>query len=169
MEHAPGRGVEALRVRYAETDQMGRAHHAHYLVWCESGRTALMRERGVSYAALERRGIRLPVARASLEYRGAVGYDAIVRVETRVEAVRSRSVTFAYRILDEEGRLLARATTELVCTDDAGRPARLPEAVRDALDRAAEEARTSATDAASPDHEADRAPGGRKEGGRSRG
>ncbi len=124
-----------LHVRYAETDQMGRAHHAHYLVWCESGRSALMREAGASYARLEERGVRLPVARVEVEYRRPVGYDAPVRVETRVEEVRSRKVAFSYRILNGvNGEVLATALTELVSTDTAGRPTRLPPDVRDLLE-----------------------------------
>ncbi len=126
-----------LRVRYAETDQMGRAHHAHYLVWCEAARTAFMRERGVSYAELEERGVRLPVSRIGVEYRQGVGYDELVRVETRVQAVRSRSVRFGYRILRvADGTLLATAETELVCTGAEGRPARLPGRVRETLEEA---------------------------------
>ena len=123
-----------IRVRYAETDQMGRAHHSHYLVWCEAARTAFMRERGVSYARLEEAGILLPVSRVEVEYRRGVGYDARVRIETRVEAVRSRAVVFGYRVSSvEDDATLARATTELVCTDDRGKPRRLPEDVRAAL------------------------------------
>lgn len=122
-----------LHVRYAETDQMGRAHHAHYLVWCESGRSALMREAGVSYARLEERGVRLPVSRVEIEYRRPVGYDALVQVETRVQAVHSRKVAFTYRILNGEGEVLATASTELVSTDTAGRPIRLPPEVRQLL------------------------------------
>lgn len=133
-----GIGRLELRVRYAETDQMGRAHHAHFLVWCEAARTAFMRARGVSYAELEEGGVRLPVSRAELEYRRPAGYDQLVRVETRVEAVRSRSVRFTYRILGaDDGTLLARAETELVCTGADGRPVRLPERVRRALEEAA--------------------------------
>ena len=124
-----------LRVRYAETDQMGRAHHSHYLVWCESGRSALMREAGASYARLEERGVRLPVSRVEVRYRQPVGYDTPVHVETRLEQVRSRKVVFSYRILNgEDGEVLATAFTELVSTDTAGRPTRLPLDVRELLE-----------------------------------
>lgn len=126
-----------IRVRYAESDQMGRAHHSHYLVWCELGRTALMRERGVSYAGLEREGVLLPVTRAELEYRRGVAYDEVVRVDTRVAEVRSRSVVFQYEVrLASDDGLLARARTELTCTDRGGRPRRLPGPVRSVLETA---------------------------------
>lgn len=129
----PGGRVE-LRVRYAETDQMRRAHHAAYVVWCELGRTTLMRERGVSYAELEKRGILLPVAHLEVEYRRGAEYEERIEVETRVTEVRSRTVTFAYDIRRaSNGELLARASTQLVCTDAAGRPARLPPELRGRL------------------------------------
>lgn len=131
----PARGRVEFRVRYAETDQMGRAHHGHYLAWCELGRTALMRDRGIPYGDLERGGVLLPVTRAELEYRRGARFDDLVSVETVVEWVRSRAVAFRYRIARiEDEALLARVRTELVCTDQTGRPRRLPEAVRTVLE-----------------------------------
>lgn len=124
-----------VRVRYAETDQMGRAHHAHHLVWCEAGRTAWLRERGASYRELEERGIFLPVSRVEVDYRQAVGYDDVVRVETWPDSVRSRSVTFRYVLRRaEDGKLVAEAETELVCMDGEGRVRRLPDDLRRALE-----------------------------------
>ncbi len=113
---------------------MGRAHHSHYLVWCELGRSALMRERGLSYGSLEARGVRLPVSRAQVEYRRPVGYDAPVRIETRVAEVRSREVVFAYRICHAEtDETLALARTSLVSIGPEGRPVRFDEDVRELL------------------------------------
>lgn len=127
-----------IRVRYAETDQMGRAHHSHYLVWCELGRTAYMRGRGIAYAQLERDGLLLPVGRATLEYRRGVGYDDAVRIETTVTQIRSRSVVFGYRLTHgESGDVIALASTELYCTNAAGRPMRIPADLRSALEAAA--------------------------------
>lgn len=88
-----------LRVRYAETDQMGVVYHAHYLVWCEVGRTDFIRALGVPYAEMERQGVRLAVAEATVRYHAGARYDDRIRVETRLTEVRSRMVTFAYRIL----------------------------------------------------------------------
>lgn len=133
------RGHVELRVRYAETDQMGRAHHGHYIVWCEMGRTALMRENGVSYAALEKQGVMLPVARVEVEYRAPLFYDEAVRVDTWIGSVRSRSVTFeyeVYRAADET--LVARAMTMLVCMDEEGKTRRMPPDVMESLRRAAD-------------------------------
>jgi acyl-CoA thioester hydrolase len=126
-----------VTVRYAETDQMGRAHHGVYVVWCELGRTSMMRERGVSYAEMERNGVLLPVTRLEVEYRAAAHYEETVRIETTVEAARSRSVRFAYEIIGPGERLLARARTDLACIDGEGRPRKIPDEVRRALQAAA--------------------------------
>ncbi|WP_419161935.1 acyl-CoA thioesterase [Candidatus Palauibacter sp.] len=124
-------GVTEVRVRYAETDQMGCVHHRHYLVWCELGRTSLMRRHGVSYAELERGGLMLPVSRAEVEYRVPAGYDDRIRIHTWLERVRSRQLVFSYRIASgDDDTTHAYARTALVCTDSHGRPRRLPEAVR---------------------------------------
>ena len=127
------RSTSTLRVRYGETDQMGVAYHANYLVWCEIGRTDYMRELGAPYAELERQGHFLAVAEASVRYRAAAHYDDRVRVVTTVEAVRSRTITFAYDIerVEPEPASLAHATTTLVSIDREGRPRALPADVLD--------------------------------------
>lgn len=123
-----------LRVRYAETDRMGRAHHASHLVWAEAARTAWLRERGLSYAELEDRGVFLPVSRTEVDYRGGVGYDELVRVRCWPEDVRSRRITFAYEFeRTEDGATVARAQTDLVCVDVDRRVRRLPDDLRTAV------------------------------------
>ena len=88
--------VSEVRVRYAETDQMGVAYHAEYLVWCEVGRTDFIRQLGVTYAEMERQGIALAVAEANVRYHASARYDDLIRIETRLREVRSRMVAFAY-------------------------------------------------------------------------
>lgn len=124
-----------FRVRYGETDQMGVAYHPNYLVWCEVGRTELMRELGVPYATLEQRGIFLAVAEASVRYGVAAHYDDVVRVDTRVATVKSRAVTFEYEVhrVEPEPARLARASTTLVSMDGAGRTRTLPPEVLELL------------------------------------
>lgn len=125
------RSISSFRARYAETDQMGLIHHSTYLVWCEIGRTDFMRELGASYADIERGGIFLAVADATLRYGSGAHYDDLIQVETWLESVRSRALTFAYEIsrLDPDPGPLARASTTLVCLDAHGKPRRLPSEV----------------------------------------
>ena len=119
-----------FRVRYAETDQMGVVYHANYLVWCEIGRTELLRRRGTSYAEMERSGIVLAVSEATLRYHASARYDDLIRVTARVVQVRSRLVVFGYEIarVDAEGGTsrLASASTSLIALDPGGRPRVLP-------------------------------------------
>ena len=125
--------TSTFRVRYAETDQMGVAYHAHYLVWCEIGRTDFIRDVGISYAELERRGHLLAVADASVRYAASARYDDLVRVVTTLSAVKSRTLTFAYEIHRDEPdpAVLATAMTTLISLDQDGVPRRLPAVILD--------------------------------------
>ena len=119
-----------LRVRYAETDQMGVVYHANYLVWCEIGRTDYIRSLGRSYADMEADGITLAVSEATMRFVGSARYDDPIAVYTQLTALRSRAMSFGYRIEHAaSGRVLVTATTTLVALDRTGRPARLPEPV----------------------------------------
>lgn len=125
----PRRGITRTRVRYAETDQMGVVYHANYLVWCEIGRTDLIRALGTSYAELERDGLTLAVAEASVRYHRPARYDDAIRIETWIERAQSRGVTFGYEILresDDESVRLATAMTKLIALDDRGAPRTFP-------------------------------------------
>jgi acyl-CoA thioester hydrolase len=128
-----------LRVRYAETDQMGVVYHTNYLVWCEIGRTELIRAlTGVSYAKLEEEGVLLAVAELSIRFHGAARYDNMIRVRTSLTDARSRSVTFEYLITNAETtERLATARTVLVSLDERGRPVVMPEHLRRRLAREA--------------------------------
>ena len=128
---------QEVRVRYAETDQMGVVYHANYLVWCEIGRTELIRQlSGVSYAQLEAEGVALAVSDLSIRYHGAARYDNVVRVRTTLAEARSRSVTFEYLITNAEtGARLASARTVLISINAEGRPIMMPDTLRRQLEK----------------------------------
>ena len=123
-----------LRVRYGETDQMGVVHHANYALYIEESRTNLMRDRGCSYAELERRGIGLPVRRLEFRYRLPALYEDEIVVRTTIGRIGAASVTFdseIHRIAD--GAHLATGKIELACIDlrDRARgPIALPDDLR---------------------------------------
>lgn len=126
-----------VRVRYAETDQMGVVYHANYLVWCEIGRTDFIRALGRSYADMERDGITLAVSDVSMRFAGSARYDDPIVVHTQLADVRSRSMRFAYRIEHgETGKPLVTASTSLVALDRTGKTSRLPDALVHVLRRA---------------------------------
>ncbi len=126
-----------FRVRYAETDQMQVVYHANYLVWCEMGRTDLIRQLGTSYADIERTGIKLAVIDASLRYHAAAKYEDTIRVRTVIEHTRSRSVTFQYTIENaESGAKLVTARTTLASINGDGKLVAMPAHLRTALENA---------------------------------
>lgn len=124
-----------FRVRYAETDQMGVVYHTNYLVWCEVGRTDFIRQRGMSYADIERAGIGLAVSELSARFHAAARYDDLVRVRTTLADVRSRGITFDYLITNAAtGDRLVTARTALVSIDRSGRLVALPSEIRRLFD-----------------------------------
>jgi acyl-CoA thioester hydrolase len=100
VEIEPGLGEARVRVRYAETDQMGVVYHANYLVWFEIGRAELIRQMGVNYKDLEREeGCALAVVEVTARYKAPARYDDQLIVQTSLLAVRGAVVRFAYRIV----------------------------------------------------------------------
>lgn len=133
----PRESTIEFRVRYAETDQMGVVYHANYLVWCEMGRTDLIRQLGMSYADLERQGVGLAVIDASVRYHAAARYDNLIRVRTVLTSVRSRTVSFDYTIEDATtGMRLASASTALASLNGEGKLVALPDGIRKVLEDA---------------------------------
>lgn len=127
--------VSDIRVRYAETDQMGVVYHANYLIWCEIGRTDFIRSRGMSYADMERQGFLLAVTEVTMRLHASARYDDLVRVTTRLVSVRSRAVEFAYEITrPDTGASIASVGTTLVSVSPEGRPVTLPTGIRALLD-----------------------------------
>jgi acyl-CoA thioester hydrolase len=123
-----------LRVRYAETDQMGVVYHANYLVWCEMGRTDFIRRCGFSYADMERGGLSLAVSDLSARYHAAARYDDLIRVRTSLCEVRSRMISFEYLISNAlTDKRLVSARTTLISLDRSGRPVALPSELRGLL------------------------------------
>ena len=127
-------GATRLRVRYAETDQMGVVYHANYFIWFEVGRVELLRTLGHSYRDLEAAGINLPVIRAECEYRRPARYDDELEVRTTGRLISSLRVEFRYQLVRvDDDTVLATARTEHVPLNRDGRPCRLDQALREAL------------------------------------
>ena len=128
-----------VRVRYAETDQMGIVYYANYLVWFELGRVELLRSLGLAYSRLETdHGCILPVIERICRYRSPARYDDEILIETRPAMLRGSVLKFAYRILrkareGEEQTLLAEGETVHVVCDDQLQRKPLPEKYEAAL------------------------------------
>ncbi|QNI37905.1 acyl-CoA thioesterase [Edaphobacter albus] len=96
-----------LRVRYAETDQMGVVYHANYLVWFEVGRVDFIRTLGMDYRSMEREdGLGIAVVDVSARYKSPARYDDELIVETRLLAARGPVIKFGYRIVKAADRAI---------------------------------------------------------------
>ena len=110
------------RVRYQETDQMGIAHHANYIVWFEIGRTDLCRATGFTYKEIESRGLIMVVTEVNCRYRAPYHYDDEVLIRTFVSEAASRAMTFGYELRDGSGeRLHATGFSKHVWVDRQSR------------------------------------------------
>jgi acyl-CoA thioester hydrolase len=128
-------GKVRVRVRYAETDQMGVVYHANYLVWFEVGRVEFMRAHGVSYKQLEaEEGCMIAVVEATARYRAPARYDEELVVETVMTSARGAVIRFGYRVLRElDGTLLCEGETVHVVVGRDMKRRRLPEKYADLL------------------------------------
>jgi acyl-CoA thioester hydrolase len=123
--------LTTLRVRYAETDSMGVAYYANYLVWFEVARADLMRALGWTYREMEASGVFLPVIDAHCEYKRPARYDDELKIETTGSVLSPVRIEFRYIVrMDGADAPLAVGRTVHAATTADGRPCRLPERVR---------------------------------------
>jgi acyl-CoA thioester hydrolase len=128
-----------IRVRYAETDQMGIVYYANFLVWFEIGRVELLRNAGLAYSQMEIQDrCILPVVEANCRYKAPARYDDEILIETRPILLRQHVIKFAYRILrkerdGQEPTLLAEGETAHVVCDEQLNKKDIPERYATAL------------------------------------
>jgi acyl-CoA thioester hydrolase len=122
-----------LRVRYAETDAMGVAHHAAYLVWLEAARVEWIRHIGFPFSAVEASGYHHAVREAQVQYRRPARFDQMLALRVALAAAAGPRMTFGYRLYDaaeaeaaSDPAPLAVARTEMIWVTAAGRATRLP-------------------------------------------
>jgi acyl-CoA thioester hydrolase len=117
-----------VRVRYAETDQMGVVYHSNYIVWMEVGRVEYCRAEGLSYRDLEDAGLRLAVIEINCRYVAPARYDDEVDIDTAVAKASARGVHFEYKMRNSmSGQLLAEGYSRHLFLGPDMRPVRLPE------------------------------------------
>ena len=110
-----------FRVRYAETDQMGIAHHSNYFVWFEEGRSNFCRDIGLPYGEWEKNGVFMPVVEVHCRYKSSLLYDELVTMEVFPAERGAATVTLGYRLRHEDGRLAAEGWTKHAFADAQGR------------------------------------------------
>lgn len=118
----------AHRVSYGETDCMGVMYYAEYLHLFERGRSEFIRERGISYAEVEKKGVIIPVREVECHYRSPCRYDDLVWIRIGVSEIGRASFRFLYQIWNEDKtRLLAEGMTQHALVNDQGKPIRMPD------------------------------------------
>ena len=128
-----------VRVRYAESDQMGVAYYSNYLVWFEIARTELLRECGTPYNEMEKAGLFLPVSESYCKYMEPAHYDELLEIRCWIGELRTRAMRFEYEVL-RDASLLARGHTIHVCTDREARPRTIPSETKTLLVKASKNA-----------------------------
>ena len=119
-----------VRVRYAETDQMGVVYHGNYAQYFEMGRVEWLRNMGVSYKWMEENGVMLPVVSLSMNYKKPARYDDLLTVKTILKSQTSVKIEFDYEIHNEQNELLTTGYSMLVFVDmKTGRPMLPPDYV----------------------------------------
>jgi acyl-CoA thioester hydrolase len=116
----PIMGEARLRVRYAETDQMGVVYHSNYLIWFEVGRVELLRQLGFTYKEMEREDkCHIAVVDVKCRFKSPAKYDDVVLVRTRLLNVRESVIHFGYEVLRAgDGTLLAEGETTHIVVDE---------------------------------------------------
>ena len=125
-----------LRVRYAETDQMGVVYHANFFIWMEMGRIELLRSVGFDYKEMEiADDCHLPVVDARCRYKSPAFYDEEIVVRTELRNLRSSFIHFSYKILRQnDGTMLAEGETTHIVVNRRMEKRTLPERYRAALE-----------------------------------
>ena len=128
-----------LRVRYAETDQMGVVYHSNYIIWFEVGRVEMLRQLGYTYREMEQQdATNLAVVEARCRFKAPALYDDLVLIRTRLVNVRDSLLHFTYEVLrDTDGTLLAEGETIHLVVDNDFRRMQLPEKYRSSFLKAA--------------------------------
>lgn len=112
-----------IRVRYSETDQMGVVYHGNYFPYFEVSRVEWLRNQGISYKSLEERGIALPIAHVSIDYKAPAYYDDVLTVRTTLHHYQGVKISFDCEIFNEKEQLLTKARFLLVFLDlKSGKP-----------------------------------------------
>jgi len=124
-----------IRVRYAETDQMGYVYYGNYAAFYEVARTEMLRQTGISYKELEEMGVMLPVIELHTKYFQPARYDDLITIRTTIRERPGVRIKFEYEVFNEQGELLNTGMTQLVFVDmQKNRPCKSPQIFQDKME-----------------------------------
>jgi len=117
--------VHTIRVRYAESDQMGVAHHASYIPWLEEARIEWLRAHQRSYRQLEEEGVFMPVIDLQVRYKRSLRFDDVATLTTTARATGPTRICFTTRVMHGDV-LCVEAEVTVAAVNAAGKPQRIP-------------------------------------------
>lgn len=124
----------SIRVRYAETDQMGYVYYGNYATYYEVTRVEALRSLGISYKILEENGILMPVLENWSKYIRPAKYDDLLTIKLILKEMPAMRITFEYEVYNEDKKLINLGSTTLVFLDkSSGKPILVPDVVQDVL------------------------------------
>jgi acyl-CoA thioester hydrolase len=123
-----------VRVRYAETDQMGFVYYGNYATYYEVTRVEALRSLGISYKILEENGVLMPVLENWSKYIRPAKYDDLLTIKLFLKEMPAMRITFEYEVFNEDKKLINLGSTTLVFLDkSSGKPIQVPNVVQDVL------------------------------------
>lgn len=124
-----------VKVRYAETDQMGVVHHGNYAQYLEIARIEWLEQFNISYGQMEKDGVMLPVYSMQFRFHKPAHFDDLLTIHTRLKELPAVKIAFEYKIYNQKDELLTSASTELVFMDaKTKRPIRCPQFIMDKIE-----------------------------------
>lgn len=127
--------TQIFRIRYTETDQMGFAHHSHYLNYFEMARIEWLNSIGFSYAELEQSGVVMPVVSANINFKSPAFFDDPLRIKLTIEKIPRASIKIDYIIFDESEKEIANGSTTLAFLNrETNRPIRCPQRLLETIE-----------------------------------
>ena len=127
--------TQIFRIRYTETDQMGFAHHSHYLNYFEMARIEWLNSIGFSYAELEQSGVVMPVVSTNINFKSPAFFDDPLRIKLTIEKIPRASIKIDYIIFDESEKEIANGSTTLAFLNrETNRPIRCPQRLLETIE-----------------------------------
>lgn len=123
-----------IKVRYAETDQMGVVYHGNYMQYLEIARIEWLHDLGISYKNMEENGVMLPVYNIDITYKKSAQFDDLLKVVVTLRKLPTVRIIFDYEIYNQDNELLTIASTELIFMNSiVNKPIRCPAYILDKL------------------------------------
>jgi len=123
-----------VKVRYAETDQMGVVYHGNYAQYLEIARIEWLAALGISYKKMEEEGVMLPVYELNLRFKKSAKFDDVLQIDTKLSKTPGVRIEFTYEIYNQHEELLTEASTTLIFMSiEQNRPIKCPQYILDLL------------------------------------